>query len=268
VPLGSGSLVHTTAALGARVARGRGRWLLVPLLLLGGAGAEPREPPPRSDNSYNLAHTAQKLVDNRGRGFEPLYGTRNFRYVLRNVVFRGGANNTLHRTKPRDNRNPLPVDGLKNLCAEGFGTAVYLYSKNYSSAPSQVTCRRNGADAGSLTYRRLSPASKAELRKILETIHAAILRPAEVGPVYLHCWNGWHASGLASAVALRQFCGVDADTAVRYWDRNTDGYNKESGHEGIRQQIRDFAPYRDLGISAERRAEVCPTRAQLLGGGA
>ena len=62
-------------------------------------------------------------MDNRGRGFEPLYGTRNFRVVLRSVVFRGGANNQLHRTAPRDNRNPLPADGLKTLCAEGFGTA-------------------------------------------------------------------------------------------------------------------------------------------------
>jgi hypothetical protein len=246
-------------------ARGRIRWLIVPAALVAGAAAEPRQPAPRPDNSYHLSHTSQKLVDNRGRGFEPLYGTRNFRVVLPSVVFRGGANNTMHRTSPRDNRNPLPVDGLKNLCAEGFGTAVYLYARNFSSAPSQVKCRRNGSGDGSLAYRQLSPTSKAEMRKILETIRSAILRPAEVGPVYLHCWNGWHASGLASALALRQFCGVDSDTAVLYWERNTDGHNKENGYAGFREQIRDFAPYRDLDVPAERRREICPTRAQLLG---
>jgi hypothetical protein len=265
VPYLTGSLARTASALGARAARGPGRWLILPAALVAAAGAEPRQPPPRPDNSYNLAHTSQKLVDNRGRGFEPLYGTRNFRYVLRNVVFRGGANNALHRTKPRDNRNPLPVDGLRNLCTEGFGTAVYLYSRNFSSAPSQVKCQRNGPSDGSLSYRQLSPISRTEMRKILETVHAAILRPAEVGPVYLHCWNGWHASGLASALALRQFCGVDADAAVQYWERNTDGHNRENGYAGFREQIRDFTPYRDLDISAARRLEICPTRPQLLG---
>jgi hypothetical protein len=263
----SASLARVASAAGLRTARDHGRWLIVPLVLLAGAGAEPRQPPPHPhpSNNYNLTDTSQKLVDNRGRGFEPLYGTRNFRVVLHSVVFRGGANNTLHRTNPRDNRNPLPVDGLKNLCSEGFGTAVYLYARNYSSAPSQVACRRNGSGSGSLAYRQLSPTSRAEMRKILETVHAAILKPADVGPIYLHCWNGWHASGLAAALTLRQFCGVDADTAVRYWDRNTDGYNRELGHEGFRQQIREFVPYRDLTIPAERQREVCPTRTQLLG---
>jgi hypothetical protein len=235
-------------------------WSALVVVLAAGAGAA-HQAPPRASN-YHLSHTSQKLVDNRGRGYEPLYGTRNFRYVLRNVVFRGGANNQMHRTSPRDNRNPLPVDGLKNLCAEGFGTAVYLYSRNYSSAPSEVKCRRTGAGDGRLAYLRLSPVSRTELRRILETIHAAILKPDEVGPVYLHCWNGWHASGLASAVALRQFCGLDADTAVQYWERNTDGHNKEDA--GFREQIRDFAPYRDLDIPTARRRDVCPTRAQLL----
>ena len=247
-------------------ARGLRSFLMSLLLVVGavaGAGAT-RQPPPRASNSYHLTHTSQKLVDNRGRGYEPLYGTRNFRYVLRSVVFRGGANNQMHRTSPRDNRNPLPADGLKNLCSEGFGTAVYLYSRNYSSAPAEVKCRRNGSGDGRLAYVRLSPVSRPELRRILETIHAAILKPDEVGPVYLHCWNGWHASGLASALALRQFCGVDADTAVQYWERNTDGHNKENGYAGFREQIREFVPYRDLTVSAERRQEICPTRAQLL----
>lgn len=240
--------------------------LLVVILALGASAvAAARQPPPRPVNSYHLANTSQKLVDNRGRGYEPLYGTRNFRLVLRSVLFRGGANNAMHRTAPRDNRNPLPVDGLKNLCAEGFGTAVYLYSRNYSSAPAEVKCRRNGSGAGRLAYLRLSPVSRSELRRILERVHAAILRPAEVGPVYLHCWNGWHASGLASAVALRQFCGVDADTAVQYWERNTDGHNRENGYAGFREQIREFVPYRDLDVAAERRRQICPTRTQLLG---
>ena len=46
-----------------------------------------------------------------------------------------------------------------------------------------------------------------------------------VGPVYLHCWNGWHASGYISALILKQFCGMSDIEATAYWDLGTDGAN-------------------------------------------
>jgi hypothetical protein len=83
------------------------------------------------DQRYGLDDVFEKKTDNRGEGFEQLYGTRNFRVVLTGVVYRGGANNKWHRNDRRDNRNPLPEDGLENLCEEGFGRVYYLYETNF-----------------------------------------------------------------------------------------------------------------------------------------
>lgn len=83
---------------------------------------------------YPLATAKAKLVDNYGNDFEPLYGVRNFRAVLNGVYYRGGANNAYHRSDKRGNQNPLPEDGLLNLCTEGFATAIYLYAANFETA--------------------------------------------------------------------------------------------------------------------------------------
>ena len=81
-------------------------------------------------NEYKLkykVHCVQdKITDNQGNGFEDLYGTRNFRVILHGVAYRGGGNNYYHRTDKRDNKNPLPMDGLHNLLENGFSTSVYL----------------------------------------------------------------------------------------------------------------------------------------------
>jgi hypothetical protein len=63
---------------------------------------------------YNLSDAREKLVDDHGNGYEPLYGTRNLRAVLRGVYYRGGANNYYNRTDRRNNSNPLPDEGLKH----------------------------------------------------------------------------------------------------------------------------------------------------------
>ena len=240
---------------------------IVTVLVLFVAGAVQAQAPqsaPSVHNNYHLKHTTQKLVDNRGRGYEPLYGTRNVRFVLRGLVYRGGANNATHRTRPRDNRNPLPLEALRNLCAEGFGAAVYLYPTNFSTAPREVLCSLRTGGRGKIRYRQLSPKNKAEMRAILEMIHTAAHDSEASRPIYLHCWNGWHASGLASALILRQFCGLDRDLAVRYWDANTDGHNQEGEHEGFRQLIAEFVPYPDLSLPPERKQKLCPTLDELL----
>ena len=72
-----------------------------------------------------------KVTDNWGNQFEDLYGTRNMRPVLHGVAYRGGANNYYHKRNKRKNQNPLPSDGLLNLCQEGFSGAVYLYQQNH-----------------------------------------------------------------------------------------------------------------------------------------
>jgi len=42
-----------------------------------------------------------KVTDNKGNGFDSLYGTRNMRPILHGVAYRGGANNYYHLTDKR-----------------------------------------------------------------------------------------------------------------------------------------------------------------------
>ncbi len=214
---------------------------------------------------YPLKNASQKLVDNRGNGYEDLYGNRNLRAVLNGVYYRGGANNYYHRTNKRNNMNPMPNDGLQNLCEEGFGKAIYLYQENYSTAPKSVSCKNYRSEDNQLKYDQ-STILKYNLED-LRAIHAQILdhiRNPRLGPILAHCWNGWHASGYVAATALKQFCGFTAEQAVKYWDLNTDGNNKESRYESLRKRIRAFEPDSRFQISEEEQKKICPHPETLL----
>lgn len=202
---------------------------------------------------YGVECLSEKIVDNHGNGFENLYGCRNVRTVLFGAVYRGGANNFYHRTNKRDNHNPLPPDGLKHLADEGFSTAVYLYKKNFDSADTVII-----SDDGTDTLRYLDNdlSSDKKLHHILKMVRKVLEDPSR-GPIYIHCWNGWHQSGYLSAIILRQFCGYSADKAIAYWVENTDGVKIDN--EKIMDKIRKFEPYEDLIPSPEKQAEVCPS---------
>ena len=75
------------------------------------------------------------------------------------------------------------------------------------------------------------------------------------GLLYAHCWNGWHASGIIAALALKQFCGWSNDDAVAYWIRNTDG---DSNYPDHKQQIRDFVPLDKFKITDVEKNLICP----------
>lgn len=212
---------------------------------------------------YPLKNASAKLVDNTGLGFDNLRGTRNFRAVLNGVYYRGGANNAYMKPKPRANTNPLPNHGLENLCKEGFGHAVYLYSKNYETAASSVSCRTREGNSNTLTYLQISPLTyqESDQRKLLTLIHEHIRNP-RLGPIYDHCWNGWHASGFVAAITLRQFCDFTTEQAIAYWNTNTDG-NNGSGYNKVRDNIRKFTPYRDLSLSAAEKKVLCPASGSL-----
>lgn len=205
------------------------------------------------DARYALPDGYEKRVDNFGEGFEDLYGVRNFREVLKGVFYRGGANNVYNKHGKRDNKNPLQEGGLDNLCQEGFKNAVYLYATNFGTAKPKRDCA-SLRGANHLDYLQIDP--KRNHRKILEMIYEAIFN-AERGPIYAHCWNGWHASGLISALTLRQFCGLTGDQAVAYWTRNVDGHDGKE-YENLRQLIRDFIPFNDLSVNSSVKAKICP----------
>lgn len=201
---------------------------------------------------YGVKDVFTKIVDNHGEGESRLYGVRNARILFRNVL-RGGANNVYLREHPRENQNPLPMDGLMNLCKEGFTDAIYLYQRNYETAPRRVECVRNDGTPGSLNYHNLI------FNRDETTILSMVKEKLELqqGGLYLHCWNGWHASGYVSAISLIQFCGVSANDAVDYWNRNTDGVNQGENYERIRQKIRAFKPNAELNIDPLIKARVC-----------
>jgi hypothetical protein len=208
---------------------------------------------------FPLKDPYKKLVDDKGNGFEPLYGVRNFRAVLNGVVYRGGANNIFNKYGERSNSNPLPNLGLRHLCEQGFGTAVYLYDTNYSSAPKTTQCQSVNEPQNVLTYKQESVLlSVASYQRVLNLIYKKLTVDTDQSPIYLHCWNGWHASGFISALTLRQFCGYTGDQAVNYWNLNTDGNNKGSGYDRIRARIRAYQPDPSMMISSALKAKVCP----------
>ncbi|MGZ3693848.1 MAG: hypothetical protein ACXWQO_06580 [Bdellovibrionota bacterium] len=213
---------------------------------------------------YPLSTASQKLVDNQGNGFDALYGVRNMRAVLNGVYYRGGANNAFNKHGKRSNSNPLPAEGLVNLCKEGFGHAVYLYPDRFSTAAKITKCRMKDNTENVLTYKQISPLSynKADLDELHGLIFEHVRNP-RLGAIYDHCWNGWHASGYVAATALRQFCGFTAAQAVNYWNINTDGNDKESGFENIRQRIRNFTVNPNMQLSSAEKTALCPAPASL-----
>lgn len=212
-------------------------------------------------NRYPLKNPYDKLVDNRGNGHENLYGVRNFRAVLNGVVYRGGANNAYNKYNKRPNQNPLQKSALNNLCEEGFGTAVYLYSTNYSTAQKVTNCKSVINDKQTLNYMQATPHLKeADARNVLNLIYKRLTSETDHSPIYLHCWNGWHASGLISAYTLRQFCDYTVEQAVNYWNRNTDGNNVGSNYDRLRAKIRAFQPDPNMKIDPALKAKICPQK--------
>ena len=201
---------------------------------------------------YGAECVDEKITNNRGNGFEGLYGTRNFRAILHGVAYRGGGNNYYHRTNKRNNKNPLPIDGLTNLLKNDFSTSVYLYTVNFETSPSYLVDEKDG---DSLMYYQLGGNTAEELDSILMFTYKAIMNK-EVGPVYLHCWNGWHQSGFVAAVLLKQFCEYDNIKSVHYWEDCADNWTK--GYDRIRNAIRDFQPIEKYNIPKEISDVICP----------
>lgn len=229
-------------------------------------GPTPSKPPPVASfdlknqvevykQRYGLRDPYTKLVDNQGNGFTELYGTRNVRVVLHGVYYRGGANNKYNTYSTRSNSNPLQNMGLENLCEQGFSDSVYLYDTNFSSALKVANCRNQSNEDSSLAYRQVTGLTRGNEEKHLTLVHQHI-KGARQGPMYAHCWNGWHASGYVAAIALKQFCGWSASEADAYWVKNTDG--NSVGYDSIRTRVRDFTPLKNLTITNEERDLICP----------
>lgn len=208
-------------------------------------------------NRYDEQDLLYKITDNSGDGCSILYGTRNMRPVLHGIAYRGGANNYYHKEKRRKNRNPLPNDGVQNLCGEGFSNIIYLYRENAETIDSTQECDCILGDTNTINYHQLDYFDSSHVKKILQLIYESA-NNADVGPIYFHCWNGWHAAGYIAALSLRQFCGYSSLDAVNYWDLGTDGTNRSSHYQRIRQRIRDFEPYPEFILKDSLGNQICP----------
>lgn len=201
---------------------------------------------------FKVKCASEKITDNFGNGYEALYGTRNMRTVLYGICYRGGANNFYHKTNKRDNQNPLPDDAIKNLSNNGFSAAIYLYSKNYQYA---TKFYYNPSRKDTFYYYNNTLSNRKQIKELMYKIKNVIDNP-KLGPIYIHCWNGWHQSGYASALILVQFCNITNQEAVKYWEKNTDGITK--GYDHIKTKILEFIKFDDIIISDNLKKEICP----------
>ncbi len=192
----------------------------------------------------------EKITNNKGDNFDSLYGTRNMRTVLYGIAYRGGANNFYNKYEKRDNRNPLPSGALQNLCNLGFSEAIYLYTKGYDESEKEFFTRSN-----KLFYLQNSMNTPDEIRNLLVEVKSIIDNP-DKGPIYFHCWNGWHQAGFAAATILIQYCNYSNQQAYEYWIENTDGAFK--GYDNVKNMVKSFKPYDDLKIDNNVKKLICP----------
>ena len=166
--------------------------------------------------------------------------TRRFLTVLPGVLYRGGGTGS---------QVPLGEASLHALCEAGFSTAVYAYTKNWNGAvPVHCTNARTG-EPNTLTYIAGEGPSAAFKPVFLRKVREVIQNPA-LGPVFVHCWNGMHASGELAAIALRQFCGWSGASASSYWLRH-------AGNFPLISRVNSYSPTSDLTIADELQAVLC-----------
>ena len=199
---------------------------------------------------YNLTCLNHKLIDNFGDGYDGLYGTRNFRPILNGVAYRGGANNYYHKNNKRNNKNPMPVDGLANLTKEGFSKVMYLYSTNFDYSKNLYSFENED-----ILYVQNDLEDLDEVNSMLSDVYK-VIKDSTLGPLYLHCWNGWHQSGYVSAILLMQFCDFTNEMALDYWNACAAPWNV--GYVKIKQKILDYKISDEFKISVMTKKSICP----------
>ena len=204
---------------------------------------------------FQIENLEKRVIDNKGLGDERFMGTRNFRVVLYDLVYRGGGNNLhLKDTIPKYYLwNPLPQYGIDNLKQNGFDKAVYLYSTNFSywyPEDKIKELKKNGFE-----YVCEPNLGEDYLKRYFNDIIERA-SDSKKGMVYIHCWNGWHQSGLLSAYTLMQFCDFTNAKALKYWENCTDGHHE--GYEAVKKKIRNYKKDGNFNFTKEQKNKYCP----------
>ena len=207
-------------------------------------------------NPFGIRSIENRIVDNKGNGNENLYGTRNFRVVLYDLVYRGGGNNFhLKDTIPKYYLwNPMPLYGIDALKKSGFDQAVYLYSYNFDYWYPKK--RIDSLQKIGFTY-KCEPKLKTYLNSYFKELMAHA-NDSTSGYIYIHCWNGWHQSGLLSAYTLMQFCDFTNKEALMYWEKCTDGHFK--GYKKVKDKIRNYKRLDTYFFSSDQKEKHCPCK--------
>ncbi len=176
---------------------------------------------------------------NRGKDMRP-------KTVLKGVLYFGGSDRK---------RALLSSSTQQFLCESGFST---IYSVYDTPNRSQINCNGNTTRYRKIGEAKSSDNAGSRVRTFLEDIYDIIQSNGTLGPIYLHCWYGVHASNTIAQIALKQFCGVSDSELARNWD-TVDIYDS-LGSKGMRKNIKkiqNFSPYQDLMISAKQRQHIC-----------
>ena len=213
------------------------------------------------EDIFGLSSIEKRVIDNKGKGDERFYGTRNFRVVLYNLVYRGGGNNLhLKDTIPKYYLwNPMPASGLRQLSEVGFDKAVYLYSHNFEYW--YPKSRLDSLESENFEYicrPKLDSYLKDYLQDVMNRANDSVQRM-----MYIHCWNGWHQSGLLSAYTLMQFCDYTNQEALKYWERCTDGNYR--GFSAVKSRIRNYKPYKQFYFTEAQQKKFCPCDKDVSG---
>ena len=228
--------------------------LVASLLLIGADSSAQRD-------MFGLDSVQTKLVNNKGIGPEHLLGVRNMRVVLHDILYRGGSNNFYRReAEPKTyNSHPLPPWGITNLHQAGFGGAIYLYSK-YFEEDYPEPALDSLFDLG-FNYSCQPDLNRDVVFTFFEEINS-LIQSEKKEPLYIHCWNGWHQSGMLSAFTLMQFCGLNNQQALKYWEQNTDGAFK--GYPHVKSEILKFKPFSEFNTDSTTRARICPCMTESI----
>lgn len=167
-------------------------------------------------------------------------GIKNSQDILGGLLTRAGV----------IGQRPLSQQELVSLCEQGYTEAFYLYG---GAGDKQVSCSN-----GTLRYRSAGDfRAQQNMSLVLDNINAGLSSGART---FIHCNNGAHASGFVAAVALRAFCGISTEEAVRYWGRTLGGYPlQEPNRSTLMNRLRNYPIRNELELSESDKSRLgCP----------
>ena len=171
---------------------------------------------------------------------------RDFKTVMDGLLYRGGS----------IGMKPLNQSQLQMLCQNGVSHAVYLYDTNFVPT-ADVSCTMTNGRPNTIKYTMNRFLSPSAVKQVMQSIHESI-EHGDRGSIFVHCWNGWHASGEIAAQALKQFCDYSDEQAAEYWKSNIGDQQNLPKYGRVVARVKTFQPYPQFKISLKRQAEVCP----------